>query len=307
MIIIHKGANMFGVYFGKYLEGKGILTNEQYNSIISDSKNARVKMGLLAIEAGYMTEKQAEEVNNLQQMQDRRFGDIAVEKGYLTEEQVGSLLKKQGDEYLLFVQALVEGEILSLEDIQKEINAYKKSERFSALDIEAIKSGDVDKIVPVFTKESFIPPTVKDYIALTARNMVRFIDRHFRLEKVEKLNDYTSAFVAAQELDGDYRVFSGFCGDGSGIKLIAEAYAKEEFESVDMDVLDAACEFLNCNNGLYATKLSYEDVELDMLPPTMKDTVTTIRSDGNMFRVPFYIKDKQVDLILCIESKWNLS
>lgn len=71
---------MFGVYFGKYLEGKGIISNEQYNDIISDSKNAKVKMGLLAVEAGYMTEEQAEQVNNLQQMQDRRFGDIAVEK-----------------------------------------------------------------------------------------------------------------------------------------------------------------------------------------------------------------------------------
>ena len=42
--IIHKGANMFGVYFGKYLEGKGILTPEQYESILSDSKNNKVKI-----------------------------------------------------------------------------------------------------------------------------------------------------------------------------------------------------------------------------------------------------------------------
>lgn len=297
---------MFGVYFGKYLEGKGILTNEQYNAIISDSNTAKVKMGLLAVESGVMTPEQAEEVNMLQQMQDRRFGDIAVEKGYLTDEQVSTLLRKQGDEYLLFVQTLVEKGILSLDKIQKEINSYKKSERFTALDIEAIKSGDIDKIVPVFTKENVIPPIVKDYIALTARNMVRFIDSHFRIEKVEKINEYTSSYTAIQELDGDYKILTAFCGDGSGIKYIAESYAKEEFEQIDLDVLDAACEFLNCNNGLHATKLSNEDVDLDMLPPDMKDRVTTIRSDGNMFRVPFYIKDKQVDLIICIESKWNL-
>jgi len=297
---------MFGVYFGKYLEDKGLLTNEQYNAIISDSKNAKVKLGLLAVESGFMTEVQADEVNMLQQMHDRRFGDIAVEKGYLTEEQVGTLLKKQGDEYLLFVQALVEQGIMSLEDIQKEMNRYKKSERFTALDVEAIKSGDIDKIVPVFTKDSDVLPMVKDYIALVARNHVRFINNHFRIEKVEKMNEYTASFVAAQELDGDYHLFTGFCGDGDGIKEIAEAFAKEEFDVVDMDVLDAACEFLNCNNGLYATKLSHEDVVLDMLPPVMKDTTTTIRTEGNMYRVPFYIKDKKVDLIVCVESKWSL-
>lgn len=297
---------MFGVYFGKYLEGKGILTNEQYNTILAENKNKRDKMGLLAVEAGLMTTEQADEVNMTQQMQDRRFGDIAVEKGYLTDEQVSTLLKKQGDEYLLFVQALVENDILSLEEIQKEINAYKKSERFIALDIEAIKSSDIDKIVPVFTKENTILPVVKDYIALTARNFVRFIDTQFRMEKVETINEYASAFMAAQELDGDYKIFTGLGGDGEGIKIIAEAYAKEEFEQIDLDVIDAACEFLNCNNGLYATKLSYEDVNLDMLPPIMKDSATTIRSEGNMFKVPFYIKDKKVDLIICVESKWKL-
>ena len=166
---------MFGVYFGKYLEGKGILTPEQYDSILSDNKNNKVKMGLLAVESGYMSKAQADEVNMLQQMQDKRFGDIAVEKGYMTDAQVSELLKKQGDEYLLFVQALVEKNILSLEGIQKELNAYKKSGRFTALDIEAIKSGDIDKIAQVFLKNENIVPTVTDYIALTARNMVRFI------------------------------------------------------------------------------------------------------------------------------------
>lgn len=297
---------MFGVYFGKYLECKGILTNEQYHEILSDTKNVKVKLGLLAVETGVMTTEQAEEVNRLQQVQDKRFGDIAVEKGYLRDEQVGELLRKQGDEYLLFVQALVDRGILTLEQIQKELNAYKKSQRFSALDIEAIKSGDIDKIVQIFTKDSFILPTVKDYIALTARNIVRFIDSHVRIENIEKLNEYTASFVASQELDGNYHVFTGFCGDGIGIKHIAEAYAKEEFDTMDMDALDSVCEFLNCNNGLYATKLSYEDVELDMLPPVMKDSVTTIHSEGNMYKVPFFIKDKQVDLIICIESKWTL-
>ncbi|MBR1865866.1 MAG: chemotaxis protein CheX [Lachnospiraceae bacterium] len=297
---------MFGVYFGKYLVGKGVLTKEQYNKILSDNEHARVKLGLLAVETGVMTPEQAEEVNQLQQIQDKRFGDIAVEKGYLTDDQVGALLKKQGDVYLLFVQALVENEILSLDEIQQELNAYKQAEGLSSSDLDAIKSGDIDQIVPVFVKEDSVSPRVKEYIALVARNMVRFIDRHFRLEKVETINEYTASFVAAQELDGDYRVFSGFCGEGQGIKYIAEAFAKEEFDTVDLDVLDAACEFLNCNNGLYASKLSNEDVDLDMLPPIMKETATTIRSDENLFKVPLYIKDSEVDLIICMGSKYSL-
>ena len=71
---------MFGVYFGKYLQDIGVLTEEQYEDIIETSRHARVKMGLLAVSEGYMTEAQAEEVNRLQAMQDARFGDIAVRK-----------------------------------------------------------------------------------------------------------------------------------------------------------------------------------------------------------------------------------
>jgi hypothetical protein len=307
---------MFGIYFGRYLVSKGVLTLEQYNEIISDSKSSKVKMGFLAVEAGVMTEEEADEVNMLQQTKDSRFGDIAIEKGYLTEEQVAALLKKQGDEYFLFVQALVDRNIMPLEAIQKEIIAYKKSNRFTALDIEAIKSGDIDRIVPVFTRDDSIQPLVKDYVALTARNLVRFIDSRFQMEQIERVDSYESAYMATQEMDGGYRLLTGFCGEQDGLKLIGESFIKREYAELNLDemdildvldILDAACEFLNCNNGLYATRLSHEEVELDMCPPEMRDSQTVIRSDGNMYKVPFYIKGKRIDLIICIQSKWKLN
>ncbi len=43
-----------------------------------------------------MNSKQTEELNDLQRRTDRRFGDLAIEKGYLTEEQLNELLKKTG-------------------------------------------------------------------------------------------------------------------------------------------------------------------------------------------------------------------
>ena len=297
---------MFGVYFGKYLQKQGILTEEQLNELLVENKTTRLKMGFLAVQQGYMTSAQADEVNMLQQMQDKRFGDIAVEKGYLTSVQVAELLKRQGDAYLLFVQSLIEHDYMDLERIQKELNAFKKAERLTALDLDAIKSSDIDQIVQVFTKEPTIPPIVKDFIALTARNLIRFVDNNLRIDKVERLNDYTADYIASQTMEGDCRLFTAFAGDGQGIKVIGEAYGKEEFETIDEDLLDACCEFLNCNNGLFATKLSNEDTDLDMLPPVMYLEKTTVRSDGNVFKVPFTVQGKSVDLIICIETKWMI-
>lgn len=297
---------MFGVYFGKYLQTSGVLSAEQVNEILEENKTARVKMGLLAVESGYMTEKQADEVNFLQQTQDKRFGDIAVEKGYLTDAMVGELLKKQGDPYLLFVQGLVEKGYMSLEEIQKAINAYKKASHFTSLDMDAIKSNDIDLIVQVFTKEPSIPAIIKDYIALTARNLIRFVDNNLRIDKVERLDEIATDYLASQALDGDYKLLTAFAGAGEGLKVIAEAYGKEEFDTVDEDLLDAVCEFLNCNNGLFATKLSHEDTDVDMLPPEMAVESKKICSEGNVFKVPFTVQGKAVSLVICMETKWAI-
>ena len=296
---------MFGVYFGKYLQDVGVLTTEQYEDIIEKSRTARVKMGLLAVNEGFMTEAQADEVNQLQAMQDARFGDIAINKGYLTEDQVMALLKKQGDSYLIFVQELVERELLTLEEIQKHLNHYKKSERLTALEIDALKSSDIDKIIPVFIKDASVPPVVRDYIALMARNVVRFIDNKVRFEKIERINTYTTKYIASQRFTGDYELFIGICGQGN--KVIGETYGKEEFAAIDEDCLDAVCEFINVNNGLFGSKLSQEEVKIDMLPPNMYVDDTTISTEGMMFMLPCFIQGQRADIVICMETKWCIN
>lgn len=293
---------MFGVYFGKFLESKGLLTSEQLESLLSDHSSSKVKLGLLAVDNGYMTTAQADEVNMLQQMQDKRFGDIAVEKGYLTEEQVEELLEGQGDGYLLFIQALIEQNVLTLGNMQTELNDFKKVEGFTARDVEAIKSGDINHIVPIFMKDESIPELVKEYISLLARDLVRFVGNNIRFEKLEMISEYATPYLSAQYLQGDHSIFTGFGGDGQGIKKIAENFAKEEFAQIDFDVLDAACEFLNCNNGLYATGACSEGIEVDMEPPIMKEEDTTITTDGVFYRLPVYVNDKSVDFIIALNQ-----
>lgn len=297
---------MFGIYFGKYLQDKGVITEAQQKEMLEEVKSSRLRMGLLAIVNGMMTEAQAEEVNQMQQMYDRRFGDLAVEKGYLTNEQVEALLKMQGDQYLLFVQALNDHGYLTLEEIQKELKAYKKDERLSALDMDAIKSSDLDKIVPVFTKECSIPPVMKDYIALMARNVVRFIDTDLRLEQTERINSYQAAFMASQELEGEFNFFVGISGEAEAVIEAASVFGREEFQAVDEDSLDAVSEFINCNNGLYASKLSEEEIELELLPPMMYTTQMKIQTDGPMYKIPMYISGKKLELVICLEAKWQI-
>lgn len=295
---------MFGVYFGKYLQDAGVISEEQYKEIIEATQSARVKMGLLAVTEGYMTEAQADEVNKLQSAMDARFGDIAVEKKYLTEEQVSSLLKKQGDSYLQFIQIVIDKKILTLQDIQKHLNHYKRTERFTSLDLDAMKSSDIDKIAPIFTRDSSAPTVIKDYIALLARNIIRFVDNKVRLDRLQSVHSYTGKCIASQGFSGDYNLFIGLSGAGN--KVIGEKYAKEEFPEIDEDCLDSVCEFINITNGLFASKLSQEEVQIDMMPPAMYTDNTTISSEGMMFLMPLFVDGNRVDLVICMETKWNI-
>ncbi len=297
---------MFGIYFGKYLMDQGIITGEQYSGLVENTKNSKVQMGLLAIETGLMTEEQTKEVNLLQQQEDKRFGDIAVEKGYLMDADVTDLLDRQGDSYLLFIQALLENNLLSMDKIREELINYRKAKGLTALDLEAIKTGDVDRIIPIFLKNGDIPTYIKNYILLTSRNIVRFVDRFFRMEKIEKITKYEASLCATQHIVGEYRFYTALCGEEEGIAKVARGFASTTFTTESdldgIDMLDAANEFMNCNNGLFATGLSERNINLIVESPIMKKNHTIIHGNEHMYRVPLFVEDQAVDLIICFDD-----
>ncbi len=301
---------MFGVYFGKYLMEKGIISGDDYRQLFEKSKNSKVKLGLLAVETGLLTAEQADEINQIQQREDKRFGDIAVEKDYLTEEDVSDLLDRQGDPYLLYVQALSEGGFLTLDEIQKELVSYRKERHLSSLDLAAIKTGDVDRIIPIFMKDDSIPPFIKEYIALTARNVVRFVDRFFRMGHIETVTEVEAEHLASQRLSGQHVFYAALCGDVSSVTILAKNFAKTTFavtEADGIDALDAANEFLNCNNGLFSTGLGATGANIVLESPEKHYDKSKVTSADTILKVPFFIEDCEIDLIICLGDDWHVA
>ena len=96
--LITKGeTTMFGQYFGRFLVSKNKISQEQYETLIQQQLDSRLKLGFIAVAEKLLTQKQADEINELQKTMDRRFGDIAIEKGYLLNEEVTYLLNQQGN------------------------------------------------------------------------------------------------------------------------------------------------------------------------------------------------------------------
>ena len=290
---------MFGQYFGNYLMEKNKISQSQLEIILEQQKNSRAKLGLIAVAEKLLTTKQADDVNELQKQMDRRFGDIAIEKGYLLTEEVNYLLNLQGNPYLKFIQVLADKNLMTMDEIEACLESYKKDRSLSDSDLDALKSGDIDRIIPVFVDDD--DPICYECICLAIRNLIRFINNDIMLKKAYKVANYPFGSLALQHMVGDYNIFIGFACKDKELLTLANPFAKEEFTEMDEDAFDSVCEFINCTNGLFASKLSLENVHIDMTPPLFYSNKVLV-STGDIYVVPVVIDGKQSDLLVAFNN-----
>ena len=289
---------MFANIFGNYLVRKNIITEDEFLSIKMQLDKTRVKLGLIAVSERLMTEEQADEVNRKQQMMDKRFGDIAVSLGYLTDVQVERLLTLQGNQYMRFCQSAIDKEILTLEQIEGALDYFKKENGFTFADMESVKSGDVDRILPLFLPEIPEGP-YKELLAVTFRCINRLASDDISLKRGYTTSNYQTGAVAMQEIVGDYKVINAFSGDDKGILAIAEAFAKEFFDAVDINALDSVGEFINISNGLFATAMSNEGMELNLMPTVLSKDPVEING-SLVIVIPIFINQQPLDWIISL-------
>lgn len=281
---------------GNYLMEKGLLTGEQFRDILNEQQKVRVKLGLIAVAEGLMTQEEADRVNQLQAVVDRRFGDIAVEKGYLTEGQVNSLLKKQGNAYLAFAQAMENQQLMTIEQLEQILLDYRCENNFTASDMDALKSDDVDSILPLF-----LPVDSEAYygIAGTAvRTLMRLVDTGLYPDKAYIMQKTEDENGALQKVEGEKGFVSALGGKGNALQFTASVFGQEEFASVDEDALDAIGELLNCINGLYVSECK-DGSSLELMPPSFKTGIQGFES-RKMLVLPIHIKNDCVDLMIAI-------
>ncbi len=295
---------MFDQIFGNCLVASNLLTQEQLTEVIEAEKSIRVKLGFLAVAEKLMTSEQADEVNRLQAIMDKRFGDIAVDKGYLTEEQISQLLKKQGNIYITFVQTLIDKHYLTLDEVEEELNKYQEDQGFTHSDMDDLVSGDIDRTVKLFLPNN--SEQCNKLCGLTIRTIIRLIDRGAYVSKAFLTDAFEADNFVMQEVQGDFNFCAGFAGTNSNLLAIASIFGQEDFETVDMDALDAVGEFTNCINGLYASEISRDNIKADMLPPEFYER--PVKITGRQFCVfPIIINENIIHYILAVDTHITVS
>ncbi len=292
---------MISYLLGNYLVEEGVMTKEQLAHAISVQEKIRVKLGLIAVSEGMLTLDQADAINRMQQTMDKRFGDIAVEKGYLTEAQVESLLKMQGNEFLTFAQTLVDEGIVTMDKIQLVLRSYQVENGFTNTELEVIKSGDVEKIIPLF-----LPKGAEEYeeiAAVALKTIIRCIDRYAYPKNGALVNSADLKKPVSQALEGTVNWNVCFADGADGLCRLGSGFAKENFTVVDEDVQDAVGELLNCINGLFATAQSNKGITLELMPPEMGDDVSV--TGENILVMPFGIGDATVNFVVTNKNGWR--
>ncbi|MBO5094255.1 MAG: hypothetical protein J6C33_07850 [Lachnospiraceae bacterium] len=269
---------------GNYLVANGKITAEQLENALVRQDCVRAKLDLIAVAEGMLTLEQADEINRLLADPDE-FGNIAIAKGFLNEAQVSKLSKKRGNGYMMFIQALVDSGYLPISEIDSFVDEFRRANHYSHSEMDALKSDNADRIVPLF-----IPGEGSEFIeivSLVINTAIRLIDRHIYIGKAEITDVFPSKDHVSQTLVGWSGMINALSEGDGALLTLASIFAQEEFEQLDQDALDAAGEFLNSVNGLYASSLSSEGCFLELSPPDYG--ILTTELNPAICKVPLYI------------------
>lgn len=279
---------MFSQYYGNYLLNTNIISSEQLLEALQKKNETRMKLGVLAINAGYMTAGQVENVHKQQAVKNMRIGDLAVAMGYMTNEQVDELLTSQKPGYLLLGQTLVDLGYLTNAQFEETIKAYKEKYSITEADMTSATQSTSNSMAETLL-ENITDNKKKHlysvYISLLINDLVRFVGADFTILACDANSIPKDAiYFGSQDVtDNDVKLFgTSIVANSKSVLEFASRYADEPITEVDEYAYASLCDFINLQNGLYTVNLSNEEsLEYKLTPPVYNDTFdsATITSD----------------------------
>lgn len=264
---------MYAQFFGNYLLSRDIVTKEQLIQAMQKKSSERIKLGTLAMHAGYMTADEVERVRILQTHQDQRFGELAIAEGYLTEEQVNELIESQTPDFLLLGQALMEDGILDTNQFQDLILDYESDNELSDFNYSSETKDDIHYLLEKFltmTDATFSTYEIS-YLELLLNNLIRFIGDDFTIVTPYLSSEYPTNYCASQIISGPFSLHTHIDMPENVCIEFASRYAREEFTEFDEYVQASVEDFLNLHNGLFNVNLSNTNcIELELAPPSVQ-------------------------------------
>jgi len=282
---------MLTQFFGNYLLQKNIITSPQLMQALQHKNSKGSKLGSLAVNAGYMTEAEVEDVHNMQTRYDKRFAEIAIHMGYLTSQQAEELLNTQKLGYVMLGNSIITLGFADESVIQEAVASYETEFNLDHTNILYAGQDIVDEMVGRFygfdnKKE---PNLAKSYATLLIKNIIRFVGNDCSLlSPVTELPEIIAPFTSYQDIIGDYNSNTYICGDISSFIAFANRYAGEAFEDDSDFIKESVSDFLNLHNGLFTVNVSNDlGIDLELSPPYADETAPKLAPGSYIIPIEF--------------------
>jgi CheY-specific phosphatase CheX len=290
---------MFTQLFGSYLLNKKLITADQLKTALEYQKTVHIKLGVLAVNSGFMNAECVNKIYNLQYSTDKKFGELATESGFLSEKELKILLNTQKSDYLLLGQAIIEKEYMSLEQFEEAVNNYKRDYNLTNEKFNLLQNENIDEIVNTFysfkdSSESYI---YKEYLSLFIRNVIRFIDDDFRPLDIIPINNFKLECGVSQEIRGEINLKTYITAEEETFIKFAGKFTKETLLTNDEYVKASVGEFLNLVNGIYLVNMSNNNVELELTPQKSLDR-GSLTNFSEAFCIPIVFSFGKIDFII---------
>ena len=251
---------MYAQFFGNYLLSHGVVTREQLLETMHRKSSTKIKLGTLAIHAGYMTANEVDRIVILQTHEDKRFGELAIHEGYLTEEEVTKLLAEQKPDFLLLGQALVDEGLINNQQLQELIIDYQSE---NELDDYSYSEEDQDAIRHMIENFFILAerPLSKyeiSFFQLLFNNLYRFIGDDFTLVSPSSCKEYPTNYCVSQKVSGSFSIRTYLDIPENTCIAFASKYVNENFTEFDEYVRSSVEDFINLHNGLFCVNMSNE-------------------------------------------------
>lgn len=282
---------IFTQLFGNYLLNNKLIAKDDLKLALEHQTTVHVKLGIMAVNSGFMSAEQVTTVHTAQIKVDKKFGELAIELGYLDDEKLKILLSAQKPGHLVLGQAMVDMNLMTLEEFQDALINYKKDTSLSVEQFNALQSGDIDEMINSFyafnnSTESLL---YKSYLSLLVKNFVRFIDSDFVPQEVEAITEVKTQWLAGQSITGEQNIYTYIEADDRTFINFAGLYAEENYTEINDYVKSSVGEFLNQVNGLFIVNKSDENIELELTPQVVSyGQKLTELSEGYCIPIAFY-------------------
>ena len=263
---------MYAQFFGNYLLANHVVTGDQKKS------SEHLKLGTLAMHAGYMTANEVDQIVIMQTHQDSRFGELAIHEGYLTEAQVAELLQSQSPDFLQLGQTLVDEGLIDNQKLQSLIIDYESQNEIYEDDYSNETQESIDHLVENFfvIAERSLSSFEISFLRLLFTNLVRFIGDDFTPVNPYVCKEYPTNYCVSQKINGRFSLKTYIDMPETACIAFASRYVGETFTAFDEYVQSS----LEDSNEF--------SIELALDPPMVEtDELLTFKSETYLLPIVY--------------------